>query len=635
MKDYLKLAYQTYDFLIENVAHSTNNKRSFRYAKNLVVKKIEILGYFDFDIFVEWLKEILPSTWSNYKVPLKYMVYSMNDFILNDAYTTTEFIFFDCDKISKLISTYHLDLINRFVQSQNYSDSYKKTSEKRIAIFLYELEFRNKIINNLDYYDIIAFKNKYEIYYAHIVYIQMLNTIRLFIYFCLEEMVISNQNYYRVLSCGRLRYLELITSHIFQIKTRNQDTVHIDVNNTTHFEEFINLHIDYKCSEQEVLSIKGRLECLFIFLDFLDGHLNSSIIEYWINNIVKKSTTGWIEYRKTALRYLDYVKKGRIDLSHIYKKGIFLIDKLPEWSKYWFDLYIDYRKRLGFKKRTLDMDKAAIISFLLFMDKKHVKDYEEISPQLVVEYHNNDFHSTAESKNAYQSKIRLFIRFICDESNMNLNFICHLLSPVKTHSKIVTVLNDEIIETIYHHKDDFISPIELRHYAIFMLGIRMGLRRVDIINLKFSDISLNDRVLHLYQIKSSTDMDMPIPVVVANAIYRYVSYGRPQTSSGYIFVSHSHPYGKLNPSACSDVLDRIFRKLNITGDTGFHITRRTYATHILREKHSIFDTAIALGHTDNSNVHKYISLDEIQMIKCCLDLTLIPLKGELYELLSF
>lgn len=635
MKDYLKLAYQTYDFLIENVAHSTNNKKSFRYAKNLVVKKIEILGYFDFDIFVEWLKEILPSTWSNYKVPLKYMVYSMNDFILNDAYTTTEFIFFDCDKISKLISTYHLDLINRFVQSQNYSDSYKKTSEKRIAIFLYELEFQNKIINNLDYYDIIAFKNKYEIYYAHIVYIQMLNTIRLFIYFCLEEMVISNQNYYRVLSCGRLRYLELITSHIFQIKTRNEDTVHIDVNNTTHFEEFINLHIDYKCSEQEVLSIKGRLECLFIFLDFLDGHLNSSIIEYWIDNIVKKSTTGWIEYRKTALRYLDYVKKGRIDLSHIYKKRIFLIDKLPEWSKYWFNLYIDYRKRLGFKKRTLDMDKAAIISFLLFMDKKHVKDYEEISPQLVVEYHNNDFHSTAESKNAYQSKIRLFIRFICDESNMNLNFICHLLSPVKTHSKIVTVLNDEIIETIYHHKDDFISPIELRHYAIFMLGIRMGLRRVDIINLTFSDISLNDRVLHLYQIKSSTDMDMPIPVVVANAIYRYVSYGRPQTSSEYIFVSHSHPYGKLNPSACSDVLDRIFRKLNITGDTGFHITRRTYATHILREKHSIFDTAIALGHTDNSNVHKYISLDEIQMIKCCLDLTLIPLKGELYELLSF
>lgn len=633
MKDYFKLAYQTYDFLIENVAHSTNNKRSFRYAKNLVVKKIETLGYFDFDIFVEWLKEILPSTRSDYKVPLKYMVYSMNDFILNDAYTMTEFIFFDCDKISKLISTYHLNLINRFVQSQNYSDSYKKTSEKRIAIFLYELELRNKIIDNLDYSDIIAFKNKYEIYYAHIVYTQMLNTIRLFIYFCLEEMVISNQNYFRVLTYGRLKYLELITLHIFQIEKRNEDTVHIDINNTSNFEDFINLHIDYNCSEREILSVKGRLEYLFIFLDFLDGQLNPSIIEYWIDNIVKKSTTGWIEYRKTALRYLDYVKKGSIDLSHIYIKGTFLIDKLPEWSKYWFDLYIDYRKRLGFKKRTLDMDKAAIISFLLFMDKNNVKDYEEISPQLAVEYHNNDFHSTAESKNAYQSKIRLFIQFICDGSNMNLSFICNLLSPVKSHSKIATVLNDEITETIYHHKDDFTSPIELRHYAIFMLGIRMGLRRVDIINLKFSDISLDERVLHLYQIKSSTDIDMPIPVVVANAIYRYVRHGRPQTSSEYIFVSHSHPYGKLNPNACSDALDRIFRKLKITGATGFHITRRTYATNILREKHSIFDTAIALGHTDNSNVQKYISLDEIQMIKCCLDLTLIPLKGELYELL--
>lgn len=217
---------------------------------------------------------------------------------------------------------------------------------------------------------------------------------------------------------------------------------------------------------------------------------------------------------------------------------------------------------------------------------------------------------------------------------MDLYFICNLLSPVKTHSKIMAVLNEEMVKTIYHHKNDFISPLELRHYAIFMLGIRMRLRRVNIINLKFSDVSLNERVLHLYQIKSSTDMDMPIPVVVANDIYCYVSYGRSQTSSEYIFVNHSQPYGKLHPNTCSDALDRIFRKLNITDSaTGFHITKRIYATNILREKHSIFDIAIALGHTDNPNVQKYISLDEIQMIKCCLDLTLIPLKGELYELL--
>lgn len=633
MKNYIELANQTCDFLIENVAHSDNNKKSFRLAKNRIVNKIKILGYFDFDIFVKWLKEILPATDSRYKVPLKYTIYSMNDFILNGEYTMTDFIFFDCNKINKLISTYHLNLIHRFIQSQNYGESYKKTSEYRIAMFLYELELHNKIINDLDYFDIIAFKEKYEVKYAHIVYTQMLNTIRLFIHFYLENMIISNQNFYRVFTYGRLKYLELITSHIFETVITD-DTVHIDVNNTSNFKEFINSHIDYNCSEREVSSIIGRLEYLFIFLDFLDGQLNQSIVEYWIDNIVKKSTTGWIEYRKTALRYLDYMQKGCVDLSHVYTKGTFLIDKLPKWSKYWFDLYIDYRKRIGFKKKTLNMDKAAIIGFLLFMDKKLVKSFEEISPQFVIEYHNNEFHTTGESKNAYQSRIRKFIEFICEDSGINLYFICDLLSPVKTHSKIVTVLNDVVVETILQNKDNFVSSIELRHYAIFLLGVRMGLRRIDIVNLKFSNISLRERVLHLSQIKSITDIDMPIPVVVANAIYRYVSYGRPQTSSEYIFVSHSHPYGKLNPNACADVMNHIYRKLNITESvTGFHITRRTYATNILRKTHSIFDTAIALGHTDNSNVHKYISLDEIQMVKCCLDLSLIPLKGELNELL--
>lgn len=198
MKNYIELANQTCNFLIENVAHSDNNKKSFRLAKNRIVKKIETLGYFDFDIFIKWLKETLPMAESTYKVPLKYIVYSMNDFILNGAYTTTDFIFFDCDKINKLISIYHLNLIHRFVLSQNYVESYKKTSENRIALFLYELELHNKIMNDLDYSDIIVFKEKYEVKYAHIVYIQMLNTIRLFIYFCLKNMVIFNQNYYRV-----------------------------------------------------------------------------------------------------------------------------------------------------------------------------------------------------------------------------------------------------------------------------------------------------------------------------------------------------------------------------------------------------------------------------------------------------
>lgn len=633
MKDYIELANQTCDFLIENVAHSDNNKKSFRLANNRIIKKIVTLGYFDFGIFVKWLKETFPMTESTYKVPLKYIIYSMNDFILNGTYTTTDFIFFDCDKINKLISSYHLNLIYQFIQSKNYADSYKKTSENRIAMFLYELELHNKIINDLDYCDIITFNDKYKVKYSYIVYTQTLNTIRLFIYFCLENMIISNLNFYRVFTYIRLKYLELITSHIFEIEIKN-DTVPIDVNNMSNFEEFINLHIDYNCSEREILSIKGRLEYLFIFLDFLDGQINQSIVEYWIDNIIKRSTTGWIDYRKTALRYLDYVEKGCVDLSHVYIKGTFLIDKLPEWSKHWFNLYINYRKRIGLKKKTLSMDKAAIIGFLLFMDKKQVKSFGEISPQFVIEYHNNEFHSTAESKNAYQSRIRKFIEFICDDSDMNLYFICDLLSSVKTHSKIVTVLNDAVVETILQNKDDFISPIELRHYAFFMLGVRMGLRRVDIVNLKFSDISLRERVLHLSQIKSNTDIDIPIPVVVANAIYRYVSYGRPQTSSEYIFVRHSHPYGKLNPNACADAIDHIYRKLNITESvTGFHITRRTYATNILRKTHSIFDVAIALGHTDNSNVHKYISLDEIQMVKCCLDLFLIPLKGELNELL--
>lgn len=93
-------------------------------------------------------------------------------------------------------------------------------------------------------------------------------------------MAISNQNYSHVLTYGRLKYLELITSHAFEIEIINEGAVHIDVNNISNFKNFIIPHIDYNCSESEISSIKGRLEYLFIFLDFLDSRLNQSIIEY-------------------------------------------------------------------------------------------------------------------------------------------------------------------------------------------------------------------------------------------------------------------------------------------------------------------------------------------------------------------
>ena len=53
---------------------------------------------------------------------------------------------------------------------------------------------------------------------------------------------------------------------------------------------------------------------------------------------------------------------------------------------------------------------------------------------------------------------------------------------------------------------------------------------------------------------------------------------------------------------------------------GFHVTRRTFATNLLRNKAGIDEVMDALGHSDPTSVMKYLLLDDERSRKCGLSL---------------
>ena len=69
---------------------------------------------------------------------------------------------------------------------------------------------------------------------------------------------------------------------------------------------------------------------------------------------------------------------------------------------------------------------------------------------------------------------------------------------------------------------------------------------------------------------------------------------------------------------------------NVTGG-GFHVTRRTFATNLLRNHAGINDVMDALGHRDPTTVMKYLLLDDVRSRKCGLSLkdAGIPMEGGL------
>ena len=114
---------------------------------------------------------------------------------------------------------------------------------------------------------------------------------------------------------------------------------------------------------------------------------------------------------------------------------------------------------------------------------------------------------------------------------------------------------------------------------------------------------------------------------MGNAIYRYIKEGRPKVGSDAVVIRHTAPYGQLTNKTCTIELWSILpERKAVCG--GFHVTRRTFATNILRSGAGASDVMDTLGHTDPTSVMKYLSMDEDRMRLCPLSLSDLHLNRE-------
>jgi site-specific recombinase XerD len=132
----------------------------------------------------------------------------------------------------------------------------------------------------------------------------------------------------------------------------------------------------------------------------------------------------------------------------------------------------------------------------------------------------------------------------------------------------------------------------------------------------------------LIQSKTRVEIWLPMSISVGNAIYRYIKEGRPSViDDSHVFLKARAPYGLISPAVCRHAMERVLPERNILGSK-FHVTRRTFATDLLKKGTKTSMIADALGHSNIGTIHKYLSLDEERMRLCSLSLTEIGLMSD-------
>lgn len=341
----------------------------------------------------------------------------------------------------------------------------------------------------------------------------------------------------------------------------------------------------------------------------------------------------WVDYNSIFLkcfsrsykRFIRVAYEVMANGSDICKSFCKEKETYPDWIAKHIDDYKKVRIENGVSQSTLNMDDNSIRRFISFAVKEGAAKLIDITPNLIKKFHINDInHKTSEAKNAYNIKIRLFLRHL--EINELLPYGTADAMPhiSATKRRPVEILTNEQLDILFRW---FNTPTRSNTYyrdvALIKLMLFCGLRACDAGSLKFGEVDLLQRSINKIQQKTGEPITIPIFDSVINSIFDYLEFERSNSEKPYIFLNLKGDFCKTN--TISNIVPRILGK----NSGGSHILRRTFASNLL--KSSACDAkliAAILGHTGFDNVNKYLNTNDDLMSIVALEVEDFKYQGE-------
>ena len=158
---------------------------------------------------------------------------------------------------------------------------------------------------------------------------------------------------------------------------------------------------------------------------------------------------------------------------------------------------------------TLKSYRNDIKSFILFLEEKKINDPSVVDSKILTEFFKllKDAGLTSTSAARYHSSIKGFFSYLHQNAYIKTNPV-EKLNPPKLSRRLPVVLNINEVDKILD-SPDISAKFGLRDKAILEILYACGLRVSELINLKISDLYLNDEVIRVFG-KGSKERLVPI-----------------------------------------------------------------------------------------------------------------------------
>ncbi len=155
----------------------------------------------------------------------------------------------------------------------------------------------------------------------------------------------------------------------------------------------------------------------------------------------------------------------------------------------------------------------------------------------------------------------------------------------KRNKKLPIVLSRSEIEDIIS------ATTNVRYRLMISLAYGCGLRVSEVANLRISDLSIDELVVHIKEAKGKKDRITVLPVKLQNDLRLFIA-GRDAND----IVFDSNRGGKLTTTSIQKMFRKSLAKTEIAKPATFHSLRHSFATHLLENGVDVRYVQELLGH---------------------------------------
>lgn len=311
-----------------------------------------------------------------------------------------------------------------------------------------------------------------------------------------------------------------------------------------------------------------------------------------------------------------YYATGKVTSRHL--KPLGYRELLPE-GKAVLDAYEFSRLKDRYAVKTIKGMKNSAKNFLYYCEDRSVSFRGTLTHNTVSEFLLFMAKRRPKSMRQELVQLRVFFAYLASAGLLNPMMVNALKTSVAPHRKIYFGFSEEETSKMLAATDRR-QALGKRDYAIMMLAKYTGLRGVDIINLKLTDIHWHTSEITITQSKTQRPNTLPLTAGVGNAIADYLLCARPASSSDHVFLRTVHPFEALSYS--SDVVERYAAIADVPWRAdrpiGSHSFRRYRGVSLLTSEVPLSTICEVLGHAHTESTHPYLGLDVEHLRMCAM-----------------